>query len=215
MAGRIGVVVGVVQDYNYQSLRQKIQPLVIDIEDPYSLKLAIRLNSENISESIDFISKTLQTVDSKYGLEYSFVDEQFDRMYYSEIDSKKILSYATIVALVISLFGLLSMTIFVIQSKTKEMAMRKILGADVIHLFWQLSKKTFYCILAGNVLAVPMVYWFAQDWVSEFAFHISMNQLVWIVPTSLTISLIVAVFVVLQQLWKAVYINPVNYLRYE
>ncbi|MBE62156.1 MAG: hypothetical protein CMB89_07320 [Flammeovirgaceae bacterium] len=215
MAGRISVVVGVVQDYNYQSLRQKIQPLVIDIEDPYSLKLAIRLNSENISESIDFISKTLQTVDSKYGLEYSFVDEQFDRMYYSEIDSKKILSYATIVALVISLFGLLSMTIFVIQSKTKEMAMRKILGADVIHLFWQLSKKTFYCILAGNVLAVPMVYWFAQDWVSEFAFHISMNQLVWIVPTSLTISLIVAVFVVLQQLWKAVYINPVNYLRYE
>ncbi len=215
MSGRLGVVVGVVADYHYRSLRYKIEPLVIDIEEPYYLKLAVRFHSVATTDAIEHIAKTLQGYDQDYQLNYTFLEEQFGHVYRSELDSKKILGYATIVAFAISLFGLLSMTIFIIKTKTKEMAMRKILGADMQHMFWHLSKNTFYCILVGNILAIPVTYWFAEQWVTGFVFHVSVVQLLWIMPMCLLVSLAVAFLVVVYQLWKALLVNPVHYLRYE
>ncbi len=215
MGNRKGPVVGVVKDFHFRSFHHEIAPLVLNIEDPYYLTLAIRLENNNIDVSLDKIGSVLSQVDPLYTLNYQFMDDKFDMMYRSELKIKKIITYSTIIAFSISILGLLAMSIFVINAKTKEIAIRKTLGARHLDLLWQLSYRLLIWITVGNILAVPVTFYFVKNWSENFIYQVGAASLFWIIPVAVVTTIVIAGAVIFNKLWQAMNLNPVVYLRNE
>ncbi|GEM_PF-5379493 len=213
LSGRSGVVVGVVKDFHYRSYHHRVAPLILNIEESYNLTMMLRVSNSSLQETLSQIEQTFRTVDPKYTLDYYFLDEHFDHQYRSELRIQQLLGQASVVAMIISLFGLLGLSIFVIQARMKEMAIRKTLGAGLSHIFWQLSMRLLRWIGLGYVLAVPVVYWFSDDWTQNFVYRISLDNLLWLVPTGSAMMMIAAILTISYYLHQAVTLNPVKFLR--
>ncbi|MEO1254552.1 MAG: ABC transporter permease [Bacteroidota bacterium] len=141
MSGRIGEIVGVVEDFHFLSLKYQVSPLALNIEELYELTLLVKMQTEHVKTNLEYINQVLSSVDPLYVFDYQFLDDQFEELYQSEIRTKKIITYATIVAFSISVTGLLALSLFVINSKVKEIAIRKTLGGSQRHIFMKLSSK--------------------------------------------------------------------------
>ncbi|TRX46389.1 FtsX-like permease family protein [Fulvivirga sp. M361] len=215
MSGRKGKIVGVVKDFHFSSFHSKIEPLALNIERPYYLTLAVKFNALNTTEILEHIKTTLTGIDPLYLMDYEFLDEQFSRQYANELSAKTTLTYATVIAFLVSISGLLALTIFIIQMKTKEVAIRKVLGAGDLNLFWRLSANMIFWIFLGNLFAIPVVYFLANAWISTFIYRITLQHLIWIMPLGLLASLGIAFFAVVYQLWRTMKMSPVVHLRSE
>ncbi|MEP1096905.1 MAG: ABC transporter permease [Cyclobacteriaceae bacterium] len=215
MSGRVGKVVGVVQDFHYRSFHHKVNPLAINIEEPYNITLMAKIAPENIQSSLGEIEAALSAVDPLYVFDYQFLDDQFDQSYKSEIRTKTIITYATIIAFSISIMGLLALSIFVINSKIKEIAIRKTLGGSHAHIFWKLSVQLMSWIIIGNILSIPISYFVAESWVQDFIYQVSLSNLLWMGPVSTLLTLTVALAAITRKLYKTMVLNPVEFLRNE
>ncbi len=214
-SGRKLKVIGVVEDFHFSSAHESVQPLKIGLfsENGYGGYLTVRVNPQNIQNTIKKMEKQWQVFAGKQAFEYSFVDSQFEALYYSEKELGHLFSVFAILAVFIACLGLLGLATFSISQRTKEIGIRKTLGASVPDISALLLKEFLRWVLVAACVAWPLSYLIMKKWLSGFAYRTSMT--VWAFLGSSVAALIIAVISVSYQSIKAALATPVDSLRYE
>jgi putative ABC transport system permease protein len=176
--GQDGKVVGVVQDFNYKSLHSAIEPLVI-MNTPQSQGfLLIRITTAaDVQQTVEQIGNLWKAFDSSHPYEYFFLDEKFQSQYIKEERLTRIFTYFSTLAIFISCLGLIGLAIFTNELKTREIAIRKTLGASHMQVLKLLSKEFLALIVLANIVAWPVSYFLVSDWLNEFAYKTKLDAI--------------------------------------
>jgi len=208
-----GKVVGVMKNFNMHTLRQEIQPLFIRLNSNWGTTVSARLRAENIPASIEHLRNVWQKYSPNYPFEYFFLDDEFNRMYKAEEKLSAIFGYFTFLAIFIACLGLFGLASFTAERKTKEIGIRKVLGASVGQLFILLSKDFIKLIVLANLLTWPVVWYVINQWLQGFAYRTSLGWAMFMLTA--IAALLIALITVSLQTIKAALANPVDSLRYE
>ena len=210
---RNGTVIGVVEDFHFQSLRSGIEPLIIQLYMPEFNYFLIRINSKDIGETIEILKTKFERIDPSHPFTYFFLDDDFSKLYVGETRMYKVISYFSILALIISCIGLFGLSAFTIEKRTKEIGIRKVNGATVFSILRMLSSEFTKLIIVAIIIACPLAWVFSYHWLQNFSVKINISWVVFILAGLLCISL--SLLTVLVHAWKAAIRNPVDTLRYE
>lgn len=207
-------IVGVVEDFHYSSLHGKVQPIVLFANFPgTSVTLTARISSDNVPATIALLRETAGRMEIDHGFHYYFADEAFDSLYRKEERWGRIVTYTTVLAVVISCMGLFGLVTLAVSRRTKEVGIRKVLGATVGQIVVLLSKEFTWLVLAASVIAWPVAHYAVTQWLENFAYRMELDWDVFVVGGGLALAL--AWLTVSYQAVKAALINPVEALRYE
>ena len=212
---RKGPIIGVIKDFHNESLKYEIEPLMISMDTPYGVLLSVKTKGTNIPETLESIEKTLTDIDPNYSMSHFFMDQRLENQYRAEKRSIQLISWSSIIASVLSLVGLLALTNFSIAKRTKEVAVRKVLGAKLGNLNWVLSKGFLTTILIANLIAVPLGSWLSSQWLSEYAYRISVAQSWFILPAAIVISVLIPALLISFETIRKARENPASVLRAE
>jgi len=208
-----GLVIGIVKDFHFSSLHQKIEPLALLIyPDGYEF-FSVRIRQNAVPETLAFLGDRWQAFAEGQPFEYSFLTQDYDNLYKTETKLTKVFAYVAALSIFIACLGLFGLTSFMIERRTKEIGIRKVLGASVSNLFFILLKEFTKCVLLANIIAWPLGYFFMNKWLQDFAYRINIE--LWVFLMSMALTLIIALFTVSYQVIKAALANPVEVLRYE
>ncbi len=210
-----GKVIGVVRDFNFMSLHNEIDPLALTMYEKWFSRINIRITPQNLKPTLAMLEEKFQSVDPNYTFEYNFVDDIFARMYQKEERLNKLISSAAILAIIISFMGLYALTSFTINTRIKEIGIRKTLGASVANILSMLFRDLSKWIVVGNLIAWPLSYYVVTQWKQNFAFQIDIfdNWYLFIIAGLLAAS--VGVMATLVQAISAANANPINSLKSE
>jgi ABC-type antimicrobial peptide transport system permease subunit len=206
-------VIGVAKDFHFMSLHEEIAPLVICIFPRFFNHISIRINSQDIPSALAHLREVWKTHIPNRPFEYFFLDDKFDRIYKSEQRLGKLFSYFAILAIFISCLGLFALASFMAEQRTKEIGVRKVLGASIISITALLSKEFLKWVMLANIIAWPIAYYFMKKWLDNFAYRTSIGIEVFFL--SGLIALGIAQLTVSYQAIKAALSNPVKTLKYE
>ena len=206
-------VVGVVKDFHLESLRKKITPLFIGCTTHIFNSLSVRIKTENVPATLSFLESKMRQVDPFRPFEYAFLDDTFDAQYREEERLSRVFSYFAILAIFIASLGLLGLASFTAEQRTKEIGIRKVLGASVSGIVLLLSKEFTKWVLVANVIAWPIAYFTLHKWLEGFAYRTSLTLTAFIV--SMVVSLGIALLTVSYQAVRTAIANPIESLRYE
>jgi putative ABC transport system permease protein len=210
--GQEGKVVGVVKDFNYKSLHSKIEPLVI-MNTPNSQGfLLIKISTKNIDDAVHQISEAWQSFDPSHPYEYFFLDEKFQSQYLKEQRLSRIFTYFSSLAIFISCLGLIGLAIFTNELKTREIAIRKTLGANKMQVLILLSREFLLLIILANIIAWPASYYLISNWLDEFAYKMNLSWVPFIL--SMILSFAIALFTISFFANKAAREDIVKALKY-
>jgi putative ABC transport system permease protein len=205
-----GEIIGVVKDFHFKSLREKLSPVVLQIFTGASWKIAARINGNNIPETLDHFKKVYESLDPEWAFSYNFLDENLDAMYKSEQKLGKLFVIFTYLAIAVACMGLFGLVEYSVNQRTKEISIRKVFGASVTSLLFLLTRKYFLLLIISCLLIVPLVYYAAEQWLSRFAYQIELEPMLFI-KAGLLIAVITAVTVSFQSI-RAALTNPVKNL---
>jgi len=206
------MIIGVVKDFHYNSLHDKIGPMAISW-DYWTRRACVKIAGTNVVRTIEHIEEVYREFSPGFVMEYEFLDESFARQYESEKRLKQLLQHFVAVAIIISCLGLFALTAFIAEQKTKEIGIRKVLGSTNTGIFVLLSKNFAKWVLAANLIAWPIAYFVLSRWLESFAYHIDPSILIFII--SGLAALAIALLTVGYQAVKAASANPADCLRYE
>lgn len=209
-------VVGVVKDYNTESLENQVRPLIHLFRTTESGSLgfmSIKIQTEELSNTINFVKSEWAKLDPNRNFEYFFVDENFATLYRNQDRTVAIVSYFSVLAIIIACLGLFGLLLITITQKTKEIGIRKILGSNISSLLFLLSKKFILLVAFANLIALPLVYYLMQKWLEDFAYRIDIN--IWTLIISGCIIMLFTIVTVGFLSFRAANMNPVEALRYE
>lgn len=206
-------VVGVVKDFNYMSLHNKINPLILYISEKAVSYIYIRMKSNDINHLVGAVEKEWTSYFPGKQLNYSFMDERLNKFYKGEKKIQQIIFSFTIFGIFISCLGLFGLATFSAEQKKKEIGVRKVLGASVSGIVLLLSSEFTKWILVSNLIAWPVSYYFLNKWLDNFAYRISISW--WVFVFAGVIALGIALITVCFQSVKSALDNPVNSLKYE
>jgi len=208
-------VVGVVKDYHFQSLHEQIQPMMLYYTSPYGSfsRLSVRVRPENIKETLTFLESTWKQFDSQYPFEFSFVDDQYDALYRTEVRLGKLFSYFTALAILIGCLGLFGLTAFTTEQRTKEIGIRKVLGASVQGIIYMLVRDFTKWVFLAVVVAWPIGYYVMNSWLKNFAYRANLG--IWIFLSSALLAFMISIVTVSYQSTKAALANPANSIKHE
>lgn len=204
-------IIGIVRDFNFQSLRDSIKPIAFMLGDEPGWEMAIRLTPGDREEKIETIRSIFSDHAGGAPFEYSLVEDNFTKMRTSEKEMGILFTLLTFIAIFIACFGLLGLSAFTVEQRTKEIGIRKVLGANVRHIMTLLNKDFLKLVLIANVLAWPASWWFMQQWLNQFAYRVSIEWWVFLVAGLLTVT--IAVLSVSLQAIGAATGKPVDSLR--
>jgi putative ABC transport system permease protein len=207
-------IVGIVKNFHYRSLKEVIGPLAIFlIPENYSF-LSLKMNTGDISATLSFIEKTWKSFEKDRSFEYFFVDENFDALYHSEEQLSRIITLFACIAIFVASLGLFGLASYTAEQSTREIGIRKVLGASVGSIVATLSKNFLRWVLVANAIAWPVTYFIMKNyWLSNFPFRIPISILLFIAAG--VISIIIALLTVSFQSLKAALTNPAETLKYE
>jgi len=208
-----GKVIGVVKDFQFQSLKDEINPLVIILDPQNTTVFAIRVRPEGIPATLQFIETKWKELDPAHPFKYYFMDEFFDRLYQSEEKLSQVFSTFSTLAIFIAALGLFGLALYMVEQRTKEIGVRKILGASLGNIFVLISKEFVYLVIIANVVAWPLAYLLMRKWLQNFSYRIDMG--IWIFVLAGVIALAIALLTISFQAIKAALADPVKSLRYE
>ena len=208
-------IIGVVKDFNYESLHQKIRPMVIHLFSTgnFGNFVSVRIAAGNYQNTIASLENTWKKFADDQAFEYIFFDQKWEHLYFAEQRTSKVSLVFSVLAIFIACLGLLGLAAFVTEQRTKEIGIRKVLGASVPEIFVLLSKEFTKWVLIANVIAWPAAYYIMDNWLSNFAYRVSIN--LWIFLISGALALFIAIFTVSTHALRAARSNPVKSLRYE
>jgi len=207
-------VIGVVKDFNITSLHQKIDPVIVSIGDPSQLYLiVVKIDSQNIDESLSAVNKLWKTLSPNSPFDYHFLDKDFENLYRTEERLSSIVSLFSGISILITCLGLLGLVIHSTRERTKEVGIRKVLGASSNGILFLLIKEYLLLILIAGIVAYPASYYFLNQWLQNFAYRIDISW--WIFVLAGGIILVAPLATVIYQSLKTANTNPVESLRYE
>jgi putative ABC transport system permease protein len=211
------VVVGVVKDYHYESLHQEIRPMALFLSGGYfkdvEQYISVRLNTKDVSGSVRFVENAWNEFVKGMPFEYSFLDEDYNKLYINERQTRKLFTIFSFLAIFIACLGLFGLSSFTTDQKTKEIGIRKVLGASVLRVVTILNKNFIRWVLIANIIAWPIAYFIMNKWLQNFAYRMSMGLGIFILAAAL--SLAIALLTVSYQTARAAAANPADSLRYE
>ena len=212
--GRIMKVIGVVKDFHFRSLHNKIEPVCFFLSERPRWMLAARIKPENRKETLSFIESKWNEFNARRPFDYQFLDENMDEMYQAEEKISRIIMIAAILTIFIALLGLLGLSSFVAEQRTKEIGIRKVVGASVSNILQLLYREFTWLIGIAFILAVPIAWWRMEIWLQDsFVYHQSM-QWTWFLLAGI-ISFIIGFATISFYILRAATGNPVDAIKYE
>ena len=208
-----GTVVGVMKDFNFRSLHHKIEPVAFCIYRPWLFHMSVRIRTEEMNRTMGYLEEKLQPYRGEQPFLYSFLDEDFARLYQNEEKSRRLFGIFTLLAIFISCLGLLALASFTAQQKTKEIGIRKILGSSVLDIMVMLSWRFTKWVILANIIALPVAWYVMNRWLQNFAYRTSIGIEIFIL--SGLVAFVFAFLTVSYQSIKAAVANPADSLRYE
>lgn len=220
-------IIGVIDDIHFSSLHNKVQPLVLaqnilpiyegisDINVGGSIlpKLLFKYTGQNLVEAETILSAAWEKVFPNQSLDFHFMDQAIKQQYENEAQLKKLISVASTIAIIIAAIGLLGLTVLVINSREKEIGIRKVMGASTIQIFRLLAKTYSIQLVIGVLLSVPLTLWLMKDWLDNFAYKVSLTPDLFLMSGLL--AMFIAILVVSYHTLKAALVNPIESLRDE
>jgi putative ABC transport system permease protein len=210
-----GTVVGVVRDFHFEPLKEAIKPVFFRVmtDNDTSFFLSIKIESDDIPATLAYIDKTWKKFSPDYPFSYTFVDSAIDNLYRSERRIASAFKYFSLIAIFIACLGLFGLISFTVEQRTKEIGIRKIMGASVPKIMMMLSFDFAKLVLLANIIAWPAAYTFMKRWLEGFAYRTALGP--WIFLLTGIVTLIIALMTIGIQSVKAATANPVDSLRYE
>jgi len=205
-------VVGVIADFNYASAKQKIAPLMMLLGGNFG-GLIIKIKTTDVKGFLSDLKKQWDSFNPAGPLEYNFLDEQFAALYASEIRTQQIFSAFAVLAIIIAGLGLFGLSAFVIEQRTKEIGIRKVLGASVQNVLLLVSKEFLLLVGIAFIISVPVTWWAMNMWLQDFAYRINIS--VWVFAIAGFAAVLIALLTISFQAIKAAIANPVKSLRTE
>lgn len=208
-----GQVIGVVKDFNYKSLYDKVETTVLQIFPDAAWKVAVKMRAADMGATINQVKNIWNKFTPDYPIEYKFLDENFEQMYKAEDKLKSLLWIFTTMAIFVGCLGLFGLAAYTAERRRKEVGIRKVLGASTQGIVLLLSKDFIKLVLISLLLASPVAWYFMNKWLQDFAYRINISWWIFIVAGALTI--LIALITVSFQAVKAALANPVDSLRSE
>jgi putative ABC transport system permease protein len=208
-----GTVIGIVKDFHFDSLHQKIEPLALYIYPSGFEYLYVRIRPGRTAQALAFLKKKWNALASGRIFEYSFLDEDVDKLYKADIRLNKIFTSAAAASILVACLGLFGLAALTTRRRTKEIGIRKVLGASSAGIAIQLSKEYLALVLMANLIAWPLTYYAMEKWLLSFAYRTTIDLGTFII--SALFSALIALLTVSCQSTKTALANPVESLRYE
>lgn len=211
--GREGIVIGVVKDFNFRSLHNKVEPLSLRYEPFSASRLSLRVESSNLSKTIAEIEQTWNRLVPHRPFLYSFLDDSFNKQYQADLRFGQIFSVFAGLAIFIACLGLLGLATFTAKQRTKEIGIRKVLGASVTNIVALLSKDFIQLVIISIVIATPLSWYAMNQWLKDFAYQVKIGPGIFVVAGLIAIA--VALTTISWQSVKSALANPIKSLRNE
>jgi putative ABC transport system permease protein len=212
---KLGTIIGVVKDFHFQSLQSNIEPLILlpNVKSRGGKYAAIRMASQDIRSTVAFVENFWKRIEPAHPVQYSFLNEDFAKLYDNQTRLGQTLLYATLLTIFIAVLGLFGLASFMAEQRVKEIGVRKVLGASMGQIVLLLGKDFLKLVLIGGLVAVPAALYITNEWLANFAYQIPIS----IAPFAIAIvlSLLVAALTVSGRAIKAALMNPVKSLRNE
>ena len=208
-----GSVIGVVEDFHYKSLHEKVTPSVIHVYPQYVSTVAVKLKATDIKNTLAHINNVWNKFAPGYPLDYKFMDESYGAMYKAEAKLSDLLWIFTIMAIVVGCMGLFGLAAFSAEQRTKELGIRKVLGANAFDIVGLLSKNFLVLVMIASLIAFPVAWWAMNSWLKDFPYRVNISW--WVFGIAIIAALAVALLTVSFQAVKAALANPVKSLRTE
>jgi hypothetical protein len=211
--GHDGLIAGVMKDFNFLSFHQEMAPLAL-YKDPGRLtNVLVKISSNDMTETLAFLEETTMEFSPDYPFEYQFLDDAYDKMYQTEIRLGNLFNYLTGLALLIACLGIFGLAAFMASQRTKEIGIRKVLGASVAGIVILLSRDFLKLVTIGFILAVPVAWLVMNRWLEDYAFRIELQW--WMFGLAGILAILIALLTVSGQSIKAALADPVNAIRNE
>jgi putative ABC transport system permease protein len=207
-----GTIIGVTKDFHFKSLHKQIEPMVMKMGiNPQ--RIAIRIKPDNILATTGFIEKEIKKIVPNYIFQFEFLDQKLNHLYSAEQRMKNITQAISFLAIFISCLGIFALALYTAERRTKEIGIRKVLGASIPGIFALLTRGFTKWVIVANIIAWPIAYYFMNNWLQNFAYKTSLSW--WIFALTGLLALGIALLTVSWQSWRAATRNPVEALRYE
>lgn len=208
-------VIGIVNDFNFESFRQEIKPLVIEYLDDYYLRdyISVRLEPGNLREGIQELQAAWKRFEPRVPMNYTFLDEDFQQVYEVEMQMGTLMQVLTGISILIACLGLFGLTAYTTEQRSKEIGIRKVFGASMAEIFLLLSRSYVKLITISSLIAVPFALYIVQQWLKNFAYKTSMDIQVFVLAGLACLGL--ALLTVFLQAYKSIGMNPIKSLRTE
>lgn len=207
-------VIGVVKNFNFQSLRTRIEPLTLILEKNFGINyILVKVKPDALPASMQLLKSTWKQLAPTTDFKGSFLDENIQRQYRREEKLGKIFISGAFIAIILSSMGLLAMVILIVAQRVKEIGIRKVLGASVTNIVTLVSKEFLWLVLAAFVIAAPIAWWAMNNWLESFAYRTNIHW--WIFVFAGLLALFLALATISFQTIKAAIANPVKSLRTE
>ena len=215
--GMEGTIIGVINDYHYETAHNKVSPAILwmnsKINFPGFESITLRIRSKNIASTLQYAQNIIEQHNKGYSSEYHFLDSAFDNVYKTEQRFSKILTMASLLAILISSIGLFALISFSVRKRIKEIGIRKINGAKVSEVMAMLNKDFIKWVAIAFIVACPIAYYTMNKWLENFAYKTTLSW--WIFALAGLLALGIALLTVSWQSWRAATRNPIEALRYE
>jgi putative ABC transport system permease protein len=211
--GKKGKVIGVVKDFNYASLHNRIEPLLIHIYPSWYNTVTLRLKTDNLTTTMKEIETAWKNSGTENPFKYAFLEDDFNSLYKSEQNMRAVLGAFTFLSVLVACLGLFGLAAFTIKQRFKEIGIRKVLGASVSGVVGLLSKDFLKLVFVSIIISSPIAWYAAHKWLQDFAYKVDISW--WIFLVSGAMALLIAFTTVCFQALRAASANPVKSLRTE
>jgi putative ABC transport system permease protein len=206
-------IIGIIKDFHYESIHSTIHPLVISFLPPqYSNFLVVRIQADDYQRTVNLLKREWDELVPEQSFEYSFLEDDLSSVYKDDFRVGTIFLIFSVLAILISLLGLIGLASYTAVLRTKEIGVRKVMGAQVSEIIKMLSKEVFILIGISTVIAWPMGYFFMHNWLQNFAFRVNMGYISFFMAT--LIALLIAILTVGLRAYRAATANPADSLEY-
>lgn len=210
---KTGTIVGVVKDFHFTSLHNNIEPLVLEYKPEWTSYLTVKIKAGKIKETLTYLENTINKIAPNSLFVYTFLDEKLDALYRAEQNLASVFQFFSVLAIIIACLGLISLSAYTIESRTKEIGVRKVLGATIAGLVTLLSSRFFKLVLTAFFVAAPITGYVMYRWLQNFAYQVDIQW--WVFALTGGIIALLTLIVVGFHTVRAAIANPVKSLRYE
>jgi putative ABC transport system permease protein len=206
-------ITGVVKDFHFESFRQNVAPAILLLDPANTWQGYVKVNTGKIRETVAFLESTAERLNPEFPFDYSFMDENYARMYQEDVRLRDLAQYFSILTILISCLGLLGLSAHIAEQKTKEIGIRKVLGASTLSILQVINREFILIVLLSVAVGSGIAFWVMQDWLSGYEYSIEFEW--WFIPLAAALIVGVALLTVCLQSLGAARANPVQAIKSE